>query len=144
MSRQDIAIEVASDPRLLHLVRNLVRGYLEEAGFSRERADEVVLGVDEACTNAIRHSCGGNPNDSFRVSSRIVGQWLEIQLEDSGEPAPPEAIGQGAAPPIPTDAESLRPGGLGVHLIHQVFDEVEFCPGPTRGNCVTMKLRLPK
>lgn len=144
MNGQDIVIEVASDPRLLHLVRSLVRGYLEEAGFSSERAGEVVLGVDEACTNAIRHSCRGNPNDSFRVSFRTAGQWLEIQLEDYGEPAPPETFGRGATPPAPTDTESLRPGGLGVHLIHQVFDEVEFCPGSTRGNCVTMKLRLPK
>ena len=55
MKNGQICIEVAADPRLLGTIRSLVRTYLAEAGFDRERTDEVVLGVDEACTNAIRH-----------------------------------------------------------------------------------------
>ncbi|NIP90019.1 MAG: ATP-binding protein, partial [Gammaproteobacteria bacterium] len=50
-------LEIAAHPRLLSTVRGMVRSYLAEAGFARERTDEVVLGVDEACTNAIRHAC---------------------------------------------------------------------------------------
>jgi len=143
MIRQDITIEVASDPRLLHLVRALVRGYLEDSGFSGDRVGEVVLGVDEACTNAIRHACGGNPEESFRVTFRSSEEFLEIQLEDSGEPAQPEAV-EPKAPPEQPDAAQVQPGGLGLHLIHEVFDEVEFCPGVTQGNCVTMKLFIPQ
>ncbi len=141
--KQDFMLEIASDPRLLRVVRDLVRSYLIEAGFASERVDEVVLGVDEACTNAIRHSCAGNPDDTFRITFRTTIDWLEIQLEDSGEPAPPESLVR-ADRPSPQSASDLRPGGLGVHLIHEVFDQVEFCPGATQGNCVTMKLKLPK
>ena len=141
--KQDFMLEIASDPRLLRIVRDLVRSYLLEAGFARERVDEVVLGVDEACTNAIRHACAGKPDSTFCITFRTAEDWLEIQLEDSGEPASPESFVPGERP-TPPDASKLRPGGLGVHLIHEVFDHVEFCPGTTKGNCVTMKLRLPK
>ena len=141
--KQDFMLEIASDPRLLRIVRDLVRSYLIEAGFAGERVDEVVLGVDEACTNAIRHACAGKPDSTFKITFRTAKDWLEIQLEDSGEPAPPESFVRGERPSHP-DASDLRPGGLGVHLIHAVFDHVEFCPGTTQGNCVTMKLRLPK
>ncbi len=143
MRKQDFALEIASDPSLLGVVRNLVRSYLLDAGFTSERVDELVLGVDEACTNAIRHGCKGLPDDTFRVVFRSVDGWMEIQLEDSGEPAPPEAFARDDAP-APANADDLRPGGLGLHLIHEVFDAVEFCPGAIEGNCVTMKLRLPK
>ncbi len=141
--KQDFMLEIASDPRLLRIVRDLVRSYLIEAGFASERVDEVVLGVDEACSNAIRHSCAGKPDSTFRITFRSAKDWLEIQLEDSGEPASPESFVRGEWP-SPADASDVRPGGLGVHLMHEVFDQVEFCPGVTQGNCVTMKLKLPK
>ncbi len=141
--KQDLMLEIASDPRLLRVVRDLVRSYLIEAGCASGRVDDVVLGVDEACTNAIRHACGGEPDNTFRLTFRSTEGWLEIQLEDSGEPAPPGSfVRDEAAGPV--DAADLRPGGLGLHLIHEVFDDVEFCPGTVQGNCVTMKLRLPK
>ena len=142
MNRQDIALEVAADPRLLGSIRELVRAYLRDAGFARERVDELVLGVDEACTNAIRHGCGNQSECTFRVTLRTLDEWIEIQLEDSGEPAPAEVFEQASTPPK-HDMDTLRPGGLGVHLIHEVFDKVEFCPGVTEGNCVTMKLKRP-
>ena len=143
MNRQDFTLEIASDPGLLRVVRNLVRSYLLEAGFADARVDELVLGVDEACTNAIRHGCEGKPDATFKVIFRTVNDWLEIQLEDSGEPASPDVFARNE-PRKPPSAADLRPGGLGVQLIHEVFDAVDFCPGEIRGNCVTMKLKLPK
>lgn len=141
--KQDLMIEIASDPRLLSVIRDLVRSYLMQAGFASERVDEVVLGVDEACTNAIRHSCAGKPDSTLSITFRRAKDWLEIQVEDSGEPASPESLVPGQRP-SPGDASDLRPGGLGLRLIHEVFDQVEFCPGVIQGNCVTMKLKLPK
>ena len=138
-----ILIEVAADPKLLGTIRGMVRSYLAEIGFERERADEVVLGVDEACTNAIRHGCRGCEDMTFRIAFRSDEDWIEIELRDSGDPAPPEAF-ERRAPIVPTDIATLQPGGLGVYLMYEVFDEVSFISGPETGNCVTMRLRRPK
>ncbi len=143
MNPREIIVEVAADPRLLGTVRGMVRSYLAEAGFNRERMDEVVLGVDEACTNAIRHGCRGCEELTFRITFRTDDDWVEIQLVDSGEPAPPEAFERKPIAP-PPDVSQLQPGGLGVHLIYEVFDEVSFQSGPDIGNCVTMRLRRPR
>lgn len=142
MNHGQILIEVAADPRLLGTIRGMVRSYLAEVGFERERADEVVLGVDEACTNAIRHGCRGCEDMTFRITFRSDDEWIEIELVDSGEPAPPQAF-ERRAPALPADVATLEPGGLGVQLIYEVFDEVSFCSGPVSGNCVTMRLRRP-
>ncbi len=143
MKPNEIVLEVSADPKLLSTVRAMVRSYLAEAGFARERADEVVLGVDEACTNAIRHGCKGCDDDCFSIVFRSDEEWIEIQLLDSGEPASAEVF-EAKARAEPGHHSEIEPGGLGLHLIREVFDEVEFCPGKVTGNCVTMRLRRPK
>jgi anti-sigma regulatory factor (Ser/Thr protein kinase) len=80
---------------------------------------------------------------SFRIAFRSNDEWLEIELVDSGDPAPPEVF-QRKSRDTPPDLSALEPGGLGVHLIYEVFDEVTFCSGPEVGNTVTMRLRRPK
>lgn len=128
-----------AEPRLLHSVRGLVWRYVRAAGMSEECADEVVLAVDEACTNAMRHSYAHRPEETVWLDLGHDDDWLQIEVRDTGTPAPAESLRKKElAPPDPDD---LRPGGLGVQLIHRVFDEVEFTPGAERGNRVRMRLR---
>jgi len=143
MRPNEIVLEVSADPKLLSTVRAMVRSYLAEAGFTRERADEVVLGVDEACTNAIRHGCKGCEDEVFSIVFRSDEEWIEIQLLDSGEPASADLF-EAKVRTVPGHHSEIEPGGLGLHLIREVFDEVTFCPGTVTGNCVTMRLRRPR
>ena len=84
--RDDIRVRVLSSPFLLRAVRELVRRYLLERGVPEERGDEAVLAVDEACTNAIRHSYGGRQDGIFELSLRTAPGFIEIVLRDRGTP----------------------------------------------------------
>lgn len=141
MTGKDIAVEVASEPRLLTAVRGLIRGYLDQLDFPKERAEEAVLAVDEACTNSIRHSYRGDPHQPLRLTLRTTEGWIEIVLTDSGAPAPAESVCRKET--VAPDPQAVEPGGLGVQLIYSVFDEVTFRPGKTKGNRVTMRLKRP-
>lgn len=143
MKQNEIVLEVSADPRLLSTVRAMVRSYLAEVGFDRGRADEVVLGVDEACTNAIRHGCKGCETQFFSIAFRSDEEWIEIQIQDSGDPVPSDVFARRDRVE-PGSIDDIQPGGLGVYLIYEVFDEVSFCPGQDEGNCVTMRLRRPR
>ena len=48
-------IEFASHPANLSSVRNLVRQFALGCTAAEDQVELVVLGVDEACTNIIRH-----------------------------------------------------------------------------------------
>ncbi len=139
--RDDITVVWRSDPRLLRTIRGMIRCYVEDAGFSAEKAGEVVLAVDETCTNAIRHSYRGQTDERIDLALRSARDWLEIEIQDEGIPAPSERITRKQAPT--PDIDSLQPGGLGVQLMYIVFDEVSFSPGTKQGNCVTMRLKRP-
>ena len=142
MSEKDLGLKVVADPTLLVAVRGMVRSYVANFGFPKDRVDEVVIAVDEACTNAIRHAYGGPCERTYQLSMRSSNGWIEIELRDNGRPAPPTKV-QLTKDTTPADIESITPGGLGMRLIYGVFDEVQFTPGKTRGNCILMKLKRP-
>jgi len=139
---KDIRLTVRSDPHLLASIRCLVRGWVESWEFSDSAAQQVVLAIDEACANAIRHAYGGRNDGCVELTLHAEPEFLEFQVSDQGVPCPPECS---RYRPIETpDSKDLQPGGLGVQLMYEVFDDVHFCPGAAVGNCVTMKLNRTK
>jgi len=135
----DIRLEVRSDPRLLGSIRSLVRGWMASFELAGELADGVVLAIDEACSNAIRHSYEGRCDETVELTLRAAPEFLEFVVCDRGVPCPPEH--QERRPLKQPEPDELEPGGLGVQLMYEVFDEVSFCPGSQCGNCVTMRLK---
>jgi phosphoserine phosphatase RsbU/P len=108
------------EPAALGLVRGRLRAFLNASGFCEHESARIVLAIDEACTNIIRHAHRGEVKP-VRMSMERHGESVEFVLEDRGEPCDPEAI-QGR------DLGDVRPGGLGVHIIREVFDLVEYTP----------------
>ena len=138
-SEKDIRLTVRSDPKHLASIRGLVRGWVQSWDFSNEAAQQVVLAIDEACANAIRHAYEGRCDQSVELTLHAESEYLEFQVSDQGVPCPPECAEKRSIEP--PDSKDLQPGGLGVQLMYEVFDDVQFCPGATVGNCVTMKLK---
>ncbi|RLE16902.1 MAG: hypothetical protein DRJ50_14640 [Actinobacteria bacterium] len=143
MRADDLRLQVSSDPRLLGVIRGVIHVWLEVLGLVIDRRQEVVLAVDEACSNAMRHAYEGRTDESIELVLSASDEWVEITVSDQGRPCPTECSEY--RPLLPPEPHEVEPGGLGVKLIHEVFDEVRFCPGTSHGNCVTMRLhRTPK
>jgi serine/threonine-protein kinase RsbW/sigma-B regulation protein RsbU (phosphoserine phosphatase) len=133
-----VSLEVSSDPRLLGLIRGVTQAWLELIDLASDRRREVVLAVDEACSNAMRHAYEGRTDGSVELLLAECDDSIEITVRDQGKPCPAELTQY--RPLMEPDSHAMTPGGLGVKLIHTIFDEVRFCPGTTSGNCVTMRL----
>jgi anti-sigma regulatory factor (Ser/Thr protein kinase) len=110
-------------------------------GFPHERADEVMLAIDEACSNVIRHAYEGRSEHTVELTLQSDDEFLEFRVCDQGIPCPPEHV-QRRELRTP-DPDDLRPGGLGVQLMYEVFDDVQFSHGSEGGNCVVMRLKRP-
>jgi anti-sigma regulatory factor (Ser/Thr protein kinase) len=136
---RDLRLTVRSDPKLLGSIRSLVREWVQSWEIDEKTTGDVVLAIDEACTNAIRHAYEGRFDGSVELTLHAEADHLEFQVSDQGVPCPPECVER--RPLRPPEVDDLQPGGLGIQLIHKVFDEVEFCPGASGGNCITMKLK---
>ena len=88
-------------------------------------AEPITLAVVEALTNIIRHSYGGPCEKPIIVGLNKIHcgdknrPAVEILIRDFGKQVDAKAIKS-------RNLDELRPGGVGVHIIHSVMDEVEF------------------
>jgi serine/threonine-protein kinase RsbW len=76
---------------------------------------DVLLALDEAVSNAIRH--GSRGGDPVQVSVESDGEWVEMTVRDAG-PTPRLPRLPAEPPPV------LQTGGRGLRLILQLVDEV--------------------
>lgn len=113
-----------------------MRQYVTDAGIASEKAGELVLAVDEACTNCIRHAYGGRTDRTVTIRLNTSEDWIRVCVSDQGKPAPPGAMRK--KPLRAPGPGTVEPHGLGVQLIHRAFDKVEVALGAGRGNTITM------
>lgn len=112
-----LTLELPSDPAALFLVRGVVDRLTERLGFERQETERLVLAVDEACTNVIRHAYQGRATERLIVMFVVKRETFEVKIRDFGEPKDPGTF-------QPRDLSEVRPGGLGMHLIRCAVDEV--------------------
>jgi sigma-B regulation protein RsbU (phosphoserine phosphatase) len=119
----------------LREMRNALRRLLDHLGIEPALRDRLVLAVDEACANIIRHAYGGEHGGiGLRVSR--VDDVLSFELTDD---AP--CVDPGRMKPKPLG--ECRAGGLGIALIDTVMDtwHVEPASGRT-GNRLVLRKRI--
>jgi anti-sigma regulatory factor (Ser/Thr protein kinase) len=120
MKKTKKQIEFSSHTGNLALMRNCVRNFLENFPFSERQRTLMVLGVDEACTNIIRHAYHLRDDQLISISLESKSDCVCLRLRDYGQKAQPGAIGSRPPPDL------IRPGGLGLHLIRNAFDQVDY------------------
>jgi len=135
----DVNIEMVSQARYLCVARSAVAAAVEKYGFDHDAVGQVMLAVDEAVTNVIRHGYDSAEDQPVwvRVAPRGPGgsPGFTIVVEDRGKQVDPAEI-RGR------DLEEVRPGGLGVHIIREVMDEVGYARREGGGMRLTMAKRL--
>ncbi len=119
----------------LRQVREWVRLAATTSGMSETQIGRVVIGVNEACMNIITHAYQDTQGDIVLDIMQDDGE-LTIQLTDFASTVDCSTIKS-------RDLDDIRPGGLGVHFIHQIMDEVSYLPGENgKGNVIIMKINI--
>ncbi len=118
-------------PDRLKLVRSAVSEAAKLCGCNTFTALDIVLAVDEACQNVIRHAYGHDPEGEIEMEIRRNGGELIILLRDFAETVDPETI-------KPRDLDDVRPGGLGTHFINEIMDSVEWLAPDGGGNLLKL------
>jgi len=134
----EVLVALRCPARAEHLkdIRVAVGDAALRCGYSKEVASDIVLAVDEACQNVIRHAYGGTPGGEMIVEVRRTGDGMEVALTDFAETVDPSTI-------KPRSLGDVRPGGIGTHFINEIMDEVRFlAPSGGHGNRLEMVKRI--
>ena len=129
-------IRVPARPYQLKQVRCIVQNAMKGLGYPSAEIEKIVLAVNEACMNIIQHAYKDNNSGEFIVEILKNSEDIIFRLTDFAEPVETCDI-KGR------DLDDVRPGGLGVHFMHEVMDAVSFYHRPEGvGNVLEMRKKL--
>ncbi|MAE63079.1 MAG: hypothetical protein CMJ18_02300 [Phycisphaeraceae bacterium] len=119
----DLEIQISSDPRYVCAVRAAMESAARARGLAEATCAELALATGEAVANVINHGYQGRGDGPIWI--RFTGvddpgrEGIEIEIEDECPDVDLASIKSRAL-------DQVRPGGLGVHIIRQTMDEVEY------------------
>ena len=108
----------------LESLLGFVSEHAKEQGFTSDMLKKIELASEEALVNVFNHAYPDKHDGEVEVSCGLDdNNKFVIEIMDSGTPFNPLSLSQ----PNLTEDVSERPiGGLGIHLIKKMMDEVEY------------------
>jgi PAS domain S-box-containing protein len=122
-----LEIEVTATPDQLSDIRSQLGSWLRATGIPDDLAGDIVLVVNEACTNSIEHGYRGKAPGRMLVFVEAKGRGICIRITDFGSWKLPDA--------------NPRVRGRGVPLMRAVSGDVTLA-GTSTGTVVTMNFEL--
>jgi serine/threonine-protein kinase RsbW len=127
-------------------VCDFVSAGAKQSGLKDSAIFHIELACDEACTNVIEHAYGGENKGNIVISWEKDDSQFVITIQDNGRPFNPNNVPKPTMPPAPNDpnfseeevVNSLKIGGLGIHFMRNLMDNVQFKFDEKRGNTLIM------
>ncbi len=111
--------DLAEVPRLMAAVE----AFCSDHDLGADIAMEIELVLEEAVTNSMRHGFMDGGEHSVTVLMSCMDAELTLEVTDDGIPFNPL---QRAPVDVDAPLEERSVGGLGIHLIRNLMDEVEY------------------
>ena len=90
-----LALRIDASVGQLRRIREAVREAADSCGCSAECTADVVMAVDEACQNVIRHAYRGDPSGAIELEIERRGEDLVISLRDFAREVDPALVQAG-------------------------------------------------
>jgi len=138
------AIEVSLPNKLGYerIAMECSASFAKIVGFLPERIEDLKTAVSEACLNAMEHGNKNHPDTRVIINMNYRDHVFSVTVMDQGEGIQ-ELFDDMEQPDIDKKMENLQtPRGLGMFLIKQLVDQVEFNQVTNEGHMVRMVLRL--
>lgn len=120
----------------IKVICDFVANGARKSGLSDTDVFHIELACDEACTNIVEHAYGKDRKGDIRVQWELSPSQFIIKLHDNGRSFKPERVPK--PPKQPIEPDNLKIGGLGLHFMKKLMDEVDFTFDDA-GNTLTMK-----
>ena len=126
---------VKSKTENLSLIRDFISSQAASSGISAEQIENIMLAVDEACTNIIKHAYKSFPEGDIVIKLEFNNQKLIISIIDHGNTFDPSAVPD---PDLQKYYRNGKVGGLGMYLMKTLMDDVKYISVPGKYNKVLL------
>ena len=122
---EEISVEMTSDINQITRLEGLCNSIRDKFSVEQQLATRLNVALEEAVSNVILYGFNNNDNPKNRlsVSARKSSGKIIIKIVDNARAFDPTAT---AAPDTTLDADERPIGGLGIYLIRQIMDTVNY------------------
>ena len=114
---------VKNDRAEIQPMVNVVIQYCKEQGISDETIQDMGLVLEEILTNIIKYSYNDGLEHEIVVEIDNEADSLQFRVEDDGNPFDPTKFYN---PDVEKNFDDRQIGGMGIHLIRSLMDEVKY------------------
>jgi len=107
----------------LESIRSFVFENSTNFGFNDYKAEELVLAVDEACTNLIKHAYKYNPDDLIIIELKSNYNSFIVNIIDQSPSFDPRSIQD---PNMIEYRDEYKKGGLGIFIMKSLVDSIDY------------------
>ncbi|MFK5954311.1 MAG: ATP-binding protein, partial [Desulfobacterium sp.] len=119
-------------------IQNYIQHHTVLAGVHVKQAFSIQLIVEEVIANIINHAYRNTDSGIITIGVEFPGDTVSISFSDTGPPFDP----LGAAPPdITEDIEERNIGGLGILMVTQMADRIEYHRRDNK-NILTVRIKM--
>ena len=131
-------LEMPARPEQVGPARRAVADFMRSQTWEGDDADDLLLAVGEACSNAVSYGGRGKSDPHFSIScSCLEGGSLQIDVRNQGDGFQPDLNTAGTMP----DLDEFATHGRGFGLMLALVDDVQVL---SEGESTTVRLRKAK
>ncbi len=132
-SKEVVEIRLPNRLQYLSILADFVDNVCRMHEVPDEDLKDILLAVDEACTNIIRYAYRVGPINYFKVRISFDREMVQVDLLDQGKQFNPLEIPPSGEKAITGDGEE-KYFGLGISIMKKVVDDIRYQYSPNEGN----------
>ncbi|HMS65603.1 MAG TPA: ATP-binding protein [Ignavibacteria bacterium] len=128
-------ILLASSTKNLAVLRNFIESRAVAFGFDESSIYQIILSVDEACTNIIKHAHKYNDKENIEVETQTEKGQFKIIMKYKGNGFNPNELHN---PDMKDYFDKFKVGGLGVPIMKKFMNKIEYVHKNSDYNSLTL------
>jgi len=117
---QEVGASFEAKDEKLPEIRNFVESFCQNSAVSSPEISKILLAIEEACSNVIRHAYVLGPGN-IKLEITRKGDRVTFSIKDKGRSF---ELGKAKRIDLKKYIQTGRKGGLGLQLIQKIMDEV--------------------
>ena len=123
MESHKYSFELKSDLSELETLFKHLNKFGQATGLTEACVTDINICLDELFTNIVSYGFGDGLEHIVRVALNLDEHVLTLKIEDDGIPFNPL---EKKDPQIPDDLIDVRIGGLGIHIVRKLMDDIYY------------------
>lgn len=133
-------IIISSSTKNLARVREFVEKKAKELGFASTDINQIILSVDEACTNIIKYTHNYDEGQHIEIELANSNRQFKIIINYQGNSFNPNHLPE---PDMHEYFEKFKVGGLGIPMMRKFMSKIEYEHKNPDYNSLTLIKSIP-